>query len=86
MLNPTVGIELQRKREVNRILRISDAQRKLYSLYSELSTLESRISDRWMFVMRQLTARTRKSEVFPAFCNPIMVMSISVALYNKQND
>lgn len=27
-----------------------------------------------------LTARTRNSEVLPAFCKPIMVMSISVAL------
>jgi hypothetical protein len=27
-----------------------------------------------------LTARTLKSEVLPAFCKPIMVMSISVAL------
>lgn len=27
-----------------------------------------------------LTASTRKSDVFPAFCSPIMVISISVAL------
>jgi len=27
-----------------------------------------------------LTARTRSNEVLPAFCSPIMVMSISVAL------
>lgn len=27
-----------------------------------------------------LTASTRSNEVFPAFCNPIIVMSISVAL------
>lgn len=31
-------------------------------------------SDRW------LTASTLSSEVFPAFCNPIIVTSISVAL------
>lgn len=29
---------------------------------------------------KTLTARTRRSEVLPAFCRPIMVMSISVAL------
>lgn len=31
-----------------------------------------------------LTARTRSSEVLPAFCSPIMVMSISVALCSQQ--
>lgn len=31
-------------------------------------------------VTRALTASTRKREVFPAFCKPIIVMSISVAL------
>lgn len=30
-----------------------------------------------------LTARTRNSEVLPAFCSPIMVMSISVALLSE---
>lgn len=34
---------------------------------------------------RRLTARTLKSEVLPAFCRPIMVMSISVALYGVSN-
>jgi hypothetical protein len=29
---------------------------------------------------RERTASTRSSDVFPAFCRPIMVMSISVAL------
>ena len=32
-----------------------------------------------------LTARTRNSDVFPAFCSPIMVMSISVALSASSN-
>jgi hypothetical protein len=32
-------------------------------------------------IRKRLTARTLNSEVLPAFCNPIMVMSISVALY-----
>jgi hypothetical protein len=31
-------------------------------------------------IRKRLTARTLNSEVLPAFCNPIMVMSISVAL------
>jgi len=31
-------------------------------------------------IRKILTARTLNSEVLPAFCNPIMVMSISVAL------
>jgi hypothetical protein len=31
-------------------------------------------------IRKRLTARTLSSEVLPAFCNPIMVMSISVAL------
>lgn len=31
----------------------------------------------------QLTASTRKRDVFPAFCSPIMVISISVALFPK---
>ncbi len=31
--------------------------------------------------VEQLTARTRRRDVLPAFCKPIMVMSISVALY-----
>jgi hypothetical protein len=31
-------------------------------------------------IRKGLTARTLKSEVLPAFCKPIMVMSISVAL------
>jgi len=31
--------------------------------------------------LRILTANTRNSEVLPAFCNPIIVMSISVALF-----
>lgn len=30
----------------------------------------------------QLTASTRKRDVFPAFCRPIMVISISVALFH----
>jgi hypothetical protein len=33
----------------------------------------------------RLTARTLKSEVLPAFCSPIMVMSISVALHSASN-
>lgn len=32
-----------------------------------------------------LTARTRSNEVLPAFCKPIMVISISVALGNEQS-
>jgi hypothetical protein len=30
---------------------------------------------------KRLTASTRNSDVLPAFCSPIMVMSISVALH-----
>lgn len=33
----------------------------------------------------ELTARTRSNEVLPAFCNPIMVISISVALSSRKN-
>jgi hypothetical protein len=36
-------------------------------------------------IRKGLTARTLKSEVLPAFCNPIMVMSISVALYGASS-
>ena len=32
-----------------------------------------------------LTARTRNSDVLPAFCSPIMVMSISVALHHAKH-
>jgi len=47
-----------------------------------------------MGVTEGLTASTRKSDVFPAFCRPIMVISISVALsasyicqhYSRQHD
>lgn len=31
---------------------------------------------------KRLTANTRSNEVFPAFCNPMTVTSISVALYS----
>jgi hypothetical protein len=33
---------------------------------------------------RELTARTLNNEVLPAFCKPIIVISISVALQQKQ--
>ena len=36
-------------------------------------------------IRKRLTARTLKSEVLPAFCSPIMVMSISVALYSENH-
>jgi hypothetical protein len=54
-------------------------------LDSELSSLDAvgqQVRPRHGHVrMRKgLTARTRNSEVLPAFCSPIMVMSISVAL------
>ena len=60
-------------------------------LDSKLSTLYSTRSVRRRWEKRaaaagrlgteeELTARTLSSDVLPAFCNPIMVMSISVAL------
>jgi hypothetical protein len=64
-------------------------------LDSKLSALDSIRSARphgwrWQqhgcFPMRKtLTARTLSSDVLPAFCNPIMVMSISVALDSASN-
>jgi hypothetical protein len=58
-----------------------------YLLDRELSTLSTRKSLS-AFAMHEdravrplLTEMTRRREVFPAFCNPIMVTSISVALH-----
>jgi hypothetical protein len=36
-------------------------------------------------IRKRLTARTRSSDVLPAFCSPIMVMSISVALHREDS-
>lgn len=36
-------------------------------------------------IRKTLTARTLNNDVLPAFCNPIMVMSISVALDEEDN-
>ena len=36
-------------------------------------------------IRKRLTAKTLKSEVLPAFCSPIMVMSISVALDSENH-
>lgn len=54
-------------------------------LNGELSSLQERGSAwRRRLNVRQLTAKTRKRDVLPAFCKPIMVMSISVALSSGQ--
>lgn len=52
---------------------------KLDGEFTALVLVSSRASTLLFFEV--LTANTLKSEVFPAFCKPIMVMSISVALY-----
>jgi hypothetical protein len=36
-------------------------------------------------IRKGLTARTLNSDVLPAFCSPIMVMSISVALHSGES-
>lgn len=65
-------------------------------LDSELASLESACQPDvftafwWMqrgyfLIWELLTARTLNSDVLPAFCRPIMVMSISVALQFSHN-
>lgn len=76
MLKPTVGIEL---------LGVGSQSGRLEAtnfdlLYGKLSTLEYRISNSLHTSSWGLTARTRSREVLPAFCRPIIVTSISVAL------
>jgi hypothetical protein len=59
-------------------------------LDSELPSLDDRSQRRlakrsWIRIRMRLTARTLSSEVLPAFCSPIMVMSISVALHREDS-
>jgi hypothetical protein len=57
-------------------------------LDSELSSLDGRsqltlarpLKHSHVRIRKGLTARTLNNDVLPAFCSPIMVMSISVAL------
>ena len=66
----------------NGSVQVQGCLRDNYLLYGEFSTLTSqhvspclkRVQD------KELTARTRNNDVLPAFCKPIMVTSISVAL------
>jgi hypothetical protein len=58
-------------------------------LNSEFSSLDDRSQRRLakrshIRIRKRLTARTLSSEVLPAFCSPIMVMSISVALHREE--
>lgn len=77
MLKPTVGIELfgvgsqtGRHEEVYIDL--------LYGKFSALASISSAFDPQTLSL--GLTARTRRRDVLPAFCRPIMVTSISVAL------
>jgi hypothetical protein len=59
-------------------------------LDSKLPSLDGRsqrrlAERRWIRIRMRLTARTLSSEVLPAFCSPIMVMSISVALHREDS-
>lgn len=89
MLKPTVGIELEVRWSTKAISNKSLHCKALHILDGELSTLRTSYqhlkvgyndSDGRLEERNKLTAKTRRRDVFPAFCSPIMVTSISVAL------
>ncbi|KAH9827528.1 hypothetical protein Tdes44962_MAKER02786 [Teratosphaeria destructans] len=91
MLKPTVGIELETGQSPFRIVDAKTGQllARLHILDRKLASLEHNISLKHRRRRlhptgpdKKLTARTRNSEVLPAFWRPIMVMSISVALHD----
>lgn len=81
MLNPTVGIELWTQHGLENEHWFTDAiMRWTYSIVNS-PPWKCKISDgKDGHNQSALTARTLKSDVFPAFWRPIMVISISVAL------
>lgn len=78
ILKPTVGIELSPSAPPH------DRPRTINLLYRELASLNNNDTPsappKRREMHRKLTARTLNNDVLPAFCRPIMVMSISVAL------
>ena len=80
MLKPTVGIELFQRQSESQKPRTR--RQCPHSLNRELSTLKEPVSyaGQGNPGISRLTASTRNRDVFPAFCSPTRVISISVAL------
>lgn len=100
MLNPTVGIELQAPwRSARRHWTSAGGSRRMQgagtsvgpcSLEGKLAALERKETDVSQGLVAEAaraepTTRTRNSDVFPAFCSPTKVTSISMALLIDQS-